>query len=224
MIFHQKWKDKQNIENPQTKAYEILILTQSAKHGGLCVAGIDLDSNRLVRLVADASGKEVNGYDFRTSERAIQILDKIQIQAIEAPLKIQTENIILHKINKIIGRCDSQTANNIMSSVINNGNLLKTQDCAISSLDIVDYDKSLMIAEVRNFETKTITKIDGSQKRKARFMYRGLFYCDISITDPDYFNLKEEIQYDKCKIVLSLPEDDFNGRYFKFIAKVFPLV
>lgn len=224
MIFHQKWKDKQNIESPQTKVYEILILTKSAKHGALCIAGIDLDSNRLVRLVADASGKEINSYDFRANEATIKILDKIQITGIKAPLKIQTENIILHKINKNIGQCDLQTANNIMSSVINNGDLLKMQDYAISSLDIANYDKSLMIAEVRNFETKTITKMDGSQKRKARFMYENFFYCDMSITDPDYFNLKEEIQHDKCKIVLSLPEDDFNGRYFKFIAKVFPLV
>lgn len=223
MIFHQKWKDKQNIENPQTKVYEILILTKSAKHSALCIAGLDLDSNRLIRLVADASGKEINRYDFRANETTIKILDKIQIIGVEAPLKIQTENIILHKINKIIGQCDLQTANNIMSSVINNGDLLKTQDYAISRLDIANYDKSLMIAEVRNFETKTITKMDGVQKRKARFMYEGLFYCDMSITDPDYFNLKEEIQYDKCKIVLSLPEDDFNGKYFKFIAKVFPL-
>ena len=92
--------------------------------------------------------------------------------------------------------------------------MLKTQDYAISRAEIHAYNKSLMIAEVENFETYY-----NGQKTKAKFEFNGKTYSNFSVTDPDYF--KQMAQYNKCKLILSIPESEWNGAHFKFVAKVF---
>lgn len=71
-----------------------------------------------------------------------------------------------------------------------------------------------MIAEVENFETYY-----NGQKTKAKFEFNGKTYSNFSVTDPDYF--KQMAQYNKCKLILSIPESEWNGAHFKFVAKVF---
>lgn len=203
----------------------VLVLIKSAKNHELCVAGIDLDTNKLVRLVADGSGKEIKKTDFKMDDKEVQIFDKITIKGTPAPLKIQTENVILNKIDKV-EHYDADKAYKAMSSIINNGALLKTNDYAIPHKDILDYDKSLMVVEVSDFETKIIENNEGKSKTKATFLYKKQQYDNISVTDSDYF--KEAQKHKKCKIILSIPEtqypkDNVNGKHFKFIAKIFPI-
>lgn len=204
----------------------VLVLAKSAKNHELCVAGIDLDTNKLVRLVADESGKEIKKTDFKMDDEEVQVFDKITIKCTPAPLKIQTENVILNKIDKIAEHYDADKADKAMSSIINNGDLLKTNDYAIPHKDISAYDKSLMVVEVNDFETKIIENNEGKSKTKATFSYKKQQYDNISVTDSDYF--KEAQKHKKCKIVLSIPEtqypkDDVNGKHFKFVAKIFPI-
>lgn len=204
----------------------VLVLTKSAKNHELCVAVIDLDTNKLVRLVADESGKEIKKTDFKMDDEEVQVFDKITIKCTPAPLKIQTENVILNKIDKIAEHYDADKADKAMSSIINNGDLLKTNDYAIPHKDISAYDKSLMVVEVNDFETKIIENNEGKSKTKATFSYKKQQYNNISVTDSDYF--KEAQKHKKCKIILSIPEtqypkDNVNGKHFKFIAKIFPI-
>lgn len=210
------------MEENKEQSYELLILTKSAKNHELCVAGIDLKTNKLVRLVADENGKEIKKTDFKVDDKEVNIFDKITIKGTPAPLKIQTENVILNKIDKIAEHYDADKADKAMSSIINNGDLLKTNDYAIPHKDISAYDKSLMAVEVSDFETYD----NEYDKTKAKFKYNNISYDKFSITDPDYFGAK--VEYKKCKIILSIPEteypkDDVNGKHFKFIAKIFPI-
>ncbi len=201
------------------KLMNFLVLTKSAKHNEICVAGVDLATNNFVRLVADSSGKEIKKSAFVVGTREIQILEIIEVLVRPAPLKIQSENVVLNKINKIISRLDFDKADKIISNIKNNANLLKTQDYAISNAEIHAYNKSLMIAEVENFETEVKTKSDGKVKTKANFEFNGKTYTNFSVTDPDYFT--KNVRYNKCKLILSIPESEWNGAYFKFVAKVF---
>ena len=190
-----------------------LVLTKSAKHNELCIAGVDLNTNKFTRLVADSSGKEIKKSDFFAG-REVQILDIIEVLVSPAPLKIQSENVVLHKINKIINTLDFVAADKIMTNITNNANLLQTQDYAIQAQDIHAYNKSLMIAEVENFETYY-----NGRKTKAKFEFKGKTYTNFSVTDPDYFT--KIARHNKCKLILSIPESEWNGAHFKFIAKVF---
>lgn len=203
----------------------VLVLTKSAKHHELCVAGIDLDTNKLVRLVANKAGKEIKKADFKVGDKEVQIFDKITIKGTPAPLEVQTENIILNKIDKV-EHYDTDKANEAMSSIANNGDLLQTNDYAIPHEDILAYDKSLMVVEVSDFETKITQNNEGKPKTKASFSYKKQQYDNISVTDSVYF--KEVQKHKKCKIILSIPEtqypkNDVNGKHFKFIAKIFPI-
>ena len=208
------------------QSMSILVLTKSAKNHELCVAGIDLDTNKLVRLVADDSGKEIKKKDFKVDDKEVHIFDKITIMGTPAPLEIQTENVILNKIDKIVECYDTDKVNEAMSNIANNGDLLKTEEYAIPHKDISTYDKSLMVVEVSDFKTKITENNEGKPKTKAGFLYKNQQYDNISVTDSDYF--KAEQKHKKCKIILSIPEkqypkDDINGKHFKFIAKIFPI-
>ena len=210
------------MEENKKQTMDILVLTKSAKHHELCVAGIDLKTNKLVRLVADENGKEIKKTDFKADDKEVQIFDKITIKGTPAPLKIQTENVILNEINDIVERYDSKKADETISNITNNGDLLKTNDYAIPHEDILDYDKSLMVVEVSDFETYD----NEYDKTKAKFKHNDIAYDKFSITDPDYFSKK--VKYKKCTIILSIPEtqypkDDANGKHFKFVAKIFPI-
>ena len=204
----------------------VLVLTKSAKHHELCVAGIDLNTNKLVRLVADENGKEIKKTNFKVGNKEVRIFDKITINGTPAPLKIQTENVILNKIDTIVEHYEADKADKAMSSIINNGDLLKTNDYAISHKDISNYDKSLMVVEVSDFETKITENNEGKLKTKASFLYNKEKYNNISVTDSNYFKTVQK--HKKCKIILSIPEtqypkDDINGKHFKFVAKIFPI-
>lgn len=94
-----------------------LVLTKSAKHNELCVAGVDLVTNNFVRLVADGSGKEIKKSDFVVGTMEVQILDIIEVLVSPVPLKIQSENVVLHKINKIVNTLDFAVADKIITNI-----------------------------------------------------------------------------------------------------------
>lgn len=175
------------MEESKKQKMNVLILTKSAKYGEFCVAGITC--NKLVRLVADASGKEINKENFKANNNEVQVGDEIEIQCTLAPLKIQTENTILNKINKVVKHYDFKEIDKAMSNIINNGDLLKTQDFAISHEEISTYNKSLMIVEVSDFETEITKNKKGQPKTKAKFKCNGIEYANFSVTDQDYFNV-----------------------------------
>ena len=153
----------------------------------------------------------------KVSKNEVQIGDKIEIECVPAPLKIQTENIILNKINEVNEHYDFEIIDKTMSNITNNGDLLKTQECAIPYKDILNYNKSLMVVEVSDFKTEIIESYKEKPKTKASFLYNNKQYNKISVTDSDYFQIKQK--HKKCKIVLSIPKmqypkDDVKGQTF----------
>ena len=64
-------------------------------------------------------------------------------------------------------------------------------------------------------------------KIKATFIYNGIQYSNMSVTDPDFFNITVEEPFctDNAVVVMSIPDAPYevNGenRYYKFVAKVF---
>ena len=101
-----------------------LVLTKSAKHSGYCVAGIDLDENRLIRLVSDMAGNAISYHQFTYNEKPIEILSELDIACRPSPLSVQTENNILEKINSVSRIYSIEEFENICDNV-ENSNLLK---------------------------------------------------------------------------------------------------
>ena len=43
----------------------------------------------------------------------------------------------------------------------------------------------------------------------------------MSMTDRDYYSALNGTRIGRAILLMSLPEDDYNGKYFKFVAKIF---
>ncbi|GMO67712.1 MAG: hypothetical protein Ta2D_13100 [Rickettsiales bacterium] len=79
----------------------ILLLTKSDKNKGYCLAGIDLDTNKFVRLVGDKNGAEIKKEKCKLlNNTEIEPLDVLNIDIIEqCPLLLQPENCLLSENN-----------------------------------------------------------------------------------------------------------------------------
>lgn len=60
---------------------------------------------------------------------------------------------------------------------------------------------------------------------KLDFHYNNAHYTNMSITDPDYFNVEDRTRLGELIIVVSIPDDDYskNYGYYKFVAKIYRL-
>lgn len=85
---------------------DIIILTCSAKHSGYCVAGIDLDSNEWIRLVAtdDLDTNEIpKSFMVYSDFTRCRPLDVVSVDIIEEiPGDIQPENVLVNLRKKPI--------------------------------------------------------------------------------------------------------------------------
>ncbi len=196
-----------------------LVLTKSAKNHSFCVAGIDLDKNRLIRLVSDMEGNAISYHQFTHKEKPIEILSEIDISCSPAPLSIQTENYLLKKINSVNQVYGTDKLDDIWG-MVENPNLLNECTYYVSPNVAQRIHRSLMIAEVRNFIISEDLNNKNEKKTKAMFFYNNHYFSNLAITDREFFN--KSFECSRCKIVLSISEKPYNNKHYIFIAKIFP--
>ena len=201
---------------------DVIILTKSAKHKKYCVAGVDFHSGSWVRLVSsdeDARGA-LSPYDMRTKDGGYcEPLDLVSVEVEKAvPQGCQTENFLI-----VYGRPWIKHRKSTIEEVVRihrpttRSYIFGNDKPFIPGIDWMKY--SLLLAEVTQLE---IYQNEGG-KSKANFIYKNHRYNGISLTDPVYFGWKSETVIEKAYIVVSIPNDPYEGKYYKFIAKIFPV-
>jgi len=202
----------------------LLLLANSAKHHQHCIAGIDLNTRKWRRIVADETGKEVdfNNYNFYDEENNIFIkniyvfslpfLMEINIER-EVPLNTQPENCIIGS-NIILKR---STNRNLLinflqypKSLWGESNKIYKDFQARSSLFLIRVDEIRLYWKDRSMYNKT-------PQRRAKFWYNEIEY-DLPVTDLRFENMQEQILYDKF-LVISLGEP-YEGYCYKIIASI----
>ena len=68
-----------------------------------------------------------------------------------------------------------------------------------------------------------VFEYNGRPKFKLGFTYNGRSYEGWSMTDPVYYDCDSGKICDEGLIVVSIPEDDYNGNYYKFVSKIIRL-
>lgn len=207
---------------------EVAILTMSSKNGGYCVAGIDTENGKWIRLVSD--NKDTHGAlskeDVRYSDgRCCKPLDVVRVAVDKyTPIEHQPENALIDSAKyweKIRTTCIKDVLK--IHPVEYHDVLLGNQYAYITEDGIHKVLNSLILVEVTNFTIFTSVSPFG-QRTKANFTYRGTQYSNISVTDPEYYSKPDSWHTEKAILVISLPESPYNGKYYnKFIAKVFPI-
>lgn len=199
----------------------VIILTMSSKHHGYCVAGIDISNRKWVRLVSNNSDNygalNKNNIICKNGEKC-KPLDVVEIPIIKyKPLPYQPENFLIDESERWIKR-DTVTLKQVIKihNLENYDVLLGNIYPYITEEKIKKVGRSLIIVKV----TDLIIEHPKEKSTKATFIYNDIRYNNISVTDPDYYQVNCKLK--KAILVMSLPSAPYNGnKYYKFIAKIF---
>ena len=208
---------------------EIAILTKSSKHGGFCVAGIDLDNGEWVRLVSSdmRTHGALSWQDITYKDKTICApLDVVLVDIVEAtPLALQPENHLIDssKYWEKTGKCTLSDVLNVHPAEIRPylyGNLSPFVDDG----EINDIGYSLTLIRVSSLTINQTTNTYNKPKTKASFIYNGKWYNNMSVTDPDFYSVPNGTKINSAYLVVSLPDTPFpENCYYKFVAQIYPL-
>lgn len=204
-----------------------VVLTKSAKHHELCIAGIDWNTGEFIRIVT--LDKEIDGavpkdkFHYENDGKEIDCFDLIKISvSTHDGNELQPENLIWDQSKKVefIKKIDFNEVLEKHPAECHDFIFGNTYSCTYRPI-LEKIKKSLILVEVTNFETYSLEVEYDEGKRlktKAMFDYNGKHYQDISVTDPKYFTNK--YQYNSAYIIISIG-NEFNNKYYKWIAAIY---
>lgn len=215
-----------------------LILAVSYKYGGLCVAGININSLEYMRIGFSTSSNECGAIPceqfkckIKNQEYQLEILDVIDIDVTKMQINgCQTENYNLISINKYIGTLNMEGLHTIYSRICKNQFIFANNREYVSA-DLIDsVGHSLQFVRVEKFTVIPQSDINGRPKLRAFFEYNGQTYSNVRVTDSTF------CAYPKCYgdeqqtciaqsayIMVSLPYDNWsieNKKFYKYVAGI----
>jgi len=211
---------------------KLLVLAESYKKGGLCIAGIDYETKEYVRIghkCGNDCGPIRNEEILLSAEEYVGLLDVVDVTVEKLPSSgCHTEDYDLISFNKIIKSIDLKELDEIYSKIKHKKYIFKDNSYKLNSSVGNEYDKSLILCKVTEFSINYFPSgANGIYKPIASFMYNGNSYCGLSVTDMiacGYpFNIgKKKVENANAYIMVSLPNDDWakvNG-YFKYVSGI----
>lgn len=213
---------------------QMVLLAKSWKNGEYCVGGIDLKTNRWIRLVTDneATHGAVSAKDLTTADgQEAGVLDVIEAPLVHAcPTVIQPENYLLDQTRqiRIIRR---MTLDQVLAFHKPEGRSMvyynALRSVPESTMNAMRSHYSLIMIRVSDLTLHYEVNSQGKVKLKSSFDYnsatRGMIHYEhISVTDPEYFGDDAPTEIGDAILVISLGEV-FNGNHYKYVASIFPL-
>lgn len=213
---------------------EIIILANSAKKGGYCIAGKDIRTGEWIRPVSTMDGRELSRGQVTLNTPSYSWLAKPLYKVIidfdrHAPLSNQPEN---HLIDTSAWRANFKFERTNLDHYLD-----APEDIWMYSRkqDRVDYKlfeyglitdhQSLYLIKVESITYNVVLNGGGHQRLKGTFEYNGMEYT-FNVTDPAYCQYKNGplghsfTEHDKY-LCLSLGEKfEATGDCYKLIASV----
>lgn len=203
----------------------MVVLTKSSKYGNNCVAGINLSNGSWVRLVTEdeTSHGAVSDEDLICEDgKSVEVLD-----VIDAPITgicndcVQPENVLLdlNTYIEIIGR---MTLDEVLEvhPLERKRNILGNDYAYITETRVDTVGYSLIIVEVFDLVISQEENPFGKPKTKAKFVYQGTEYENMSVTDNKFYSVQSETKFERAIIVVSIGTP-YNNKYYKFVSAIF---
>lgn len=215
------------------KEIEFLCLANSRREGGRCVAGIDLGTDKWVRL-AKSDGSPFSAFEISyKNDESPRPLDKIKIRVIKPQVSyFHPENWIVDK--RFRWEKIGQDSLKALSQYTDKSTLPFFKDpcncCSAKDLQNTPLLRSLMLIHKKPvIFRKTWSEWKKQPQIRARFTYKGNDY-DLVVTDDEWENIfkKPKGPYwdfgdytfnGSLYLVIGLGED-FKGRHYKLIVSV----
>jgi len=208
-----------------SKEIDVVILTKSSKNGGYCVAGIDVNSSKWVRLVSSDTRSHGALFDRDMQYRNntfFNLLDVVRVPVLrKVPSEHQPENILIDEEEywEKIGELSISDVLELHPPETHRF-LLGNEYPYITEERVDTVGHSLILVKVSDL----IITHPRERTTKASFRYRFTTYENMSVTDRDFYNTPDQTELGDAVLIMSLPDTPYPERkYFKFIAKLFPL-
>jgi hypothetical protein len=166
---------------------EIVVLANSKKLNGRCVAGISTKSGKWVRPVSDLPRGELKPHHYEIDDRSPEVLDIVRFgfeEHLEDP--IQPENVLLNDDEwQSLDRLDPKRAYRRLRSHISTDPLLFGDNGKYIAEDVAEegVDESLTLVEPEDELEFRVRGLNGG--RQARVVFRlGSEQYDLPVTDP----------------------------------------
>jgi hypothetical protein len=207
----------------------LIVLTKSDKFSNYCVAGIQENTGRWVRLVTQ--DEKIHGAvkkEDLINNKGIecQILDIIKVSILGSEnSSLQPENIIMDTTQyiEIVGKSD---INKVLSlhppKIIDN--ILGNPYSYITEPWVRAVGYSLILVEVNDLIIKQVVNPKGKNKTKVDFKYQSkhkiIHYSDFSVTDKSFYSVKDKTHYKNAYLIISIGTP-FNNKYYKFVSAIY---
>jgi hypothetical protein len=213
------------------KEIRLLCLANSEKHGGRCIAGVDIDTGEWIRPVSDREDGRLIGEQYTTQQgeciKPVEVL-KVRVESYESRSH-QPEN---HRLvddgwEKIHDISYNRIGETLHSALYQKSPLFGNERPVIpvDQFEQLDIDESLALIEpeyVKFFGDQRSLQI----KPKVRIRYRGSEYR-LSVTDPECrqrIDRVGEFSHDEyvpegCRIFLTVSlGTEYKNGYYKVVA------
>lgn len=193
--------------------HDITILALSRKWGGRCVAGYDHSDGRVIRLVSDRFGRELE----TRFTAGIKLLDTVEVEIVcSCPYEHQTENVLIDSncCFKISG--NSNGIEDFDDLVREGGDIFGDNQYKLNNVLHLRHSFELV-----KFKNMSIYVEDG--KTKADFYVERTLHRWYRITDMIHEGRLAQIRSGYAVITIP-PSDDFTEQsgYYKYIAAIYP--
>ena len=208
---------------------DAVILAKSSMWGKFCVAGIDIHSGMWVRFIGYGDGEPLDDSQmlFINDGGSCEPLDVARIRiARELPRKNHTEDYMIERDMWLhLGRMTIQEVLQIHPEeeyrFIFGNDREYVSEFEMSKLR---HRYSLILIRAENMTLYVERNRDGELKVRAEFVHHGRQYSRIRVTDPYYLPKREgRLRLGDAYLTMSMPVKPFHGRYYKLVAKIFPL-
>lgn len=203
----------------------LIILTESSKFSGKCVAGVDVESGKWVRLVSNdvaTHGAIVESDLYYEDGTKCEVLDIVDVPVIRAcGDEIQPENVLLDTsvYMKYVGK--ASLADVLAKHPVENRiNILGNKYSYITAQRIGTVGYSLALVEVRNLKIWQGENPSGNPKTKADFTYQMDRYTQVPVTDPIFYSVTNGTVFNRAILVVSIGTP-YNEKYYKFVSRIF---
>ena len=209
---------------------QLLILAESYKFDGLCIAGIDYNTKEYVRIghKHDEECGSINKNEiFLNENEYVGLLDVVDVTVEKMnPNGCHTEDYNLISFNKKIKSIDLNELEEIYSSMSHKNFIFLNNYYKLKPEEGNTYDKSLVLCKVSKFEIEYVLA-NGKSKAVANFIYNNRYYSNMTVTDIiacgyPFKTGKKTVSGANAFIMVSLPNDDWPKEhgYFKYVSGI----
>lgn len=190
------------------KTKKIIILTESSKFKNNCVAGIEKDTGKWIRVVSD----DEDTYGALTKDDIMykdgtmcEVMDIVNVPYVKAvPTKTQPENILIDR-NYYLTKDGVATLDDVLEIHPKeiNDYIFGTRYSSVKEeyLEELGVDYSLTLIKVKKLVFNWRENNKGQLKLKVTFKYNDIKYEDMSVTDPDFYEVEEGTTLKKAYVV-----------------------